>query len=324
MLSLLRIFPPEVAHFIVLKSFNILYWLGILRFIYRPVRGAPTATIGSLTFPNRLGIAAGLDKNGDYFNALGSLGFGFIEVGTITPRPQYGNPKPRIWRIPSNNSIINSLGFNNKGVEHLVRNLKKRKFKGVLGINIGANKDSDKQQRIEDYICCFRKVARYADYITINISSPNTPGLRDFHQEEDFKILITKIASIRDELKFSNPIFIKLSPDEDQQTISKLVDIARASKFDGFVATNTTISRDMISSEKFRTLPGGLSGELIKNKSNKVIEKLVALDSGSIIGVGGVASKEDFDEKINLGSSLVQVYTGFIYKGPKIISEIFG
>jgi dihydroorotate dehydrogenase len=324
MLSLLRIFPPEVAHFIALKSLNILYWLGILKFIYRPVLGASTVTIGSLTFPNRLGIAAGLDKNGDYFNALGSLGFGFIEVGTITPRPQYGNPKPRIWRIPSNNSIINSLGFNNKGVEYLVRNLKKRKFKGVLGINIGANKDSDKQQRIEDYIFCFREVARYADYITINISSPNTPGLRDFHQEEDFKILITKIASIRDELKFSKPIFVKLSPDEDQQTISKLVDIARASKFDGFIATNTTISRDMISSEKFRTLPGGLSGELIKNKSNKVIEKLAALDSGSIIGVGGVASKEDFDEKINLGASLVQVYTGFIYKGPKIISEIFG
>jgi dihydroorotate dehydrogenase len=281
-------------------------------------------TIGSLTFPNRLGIAAGLDKNGDYFNALGSLGFGFIEVGTITPRPQYGNPKPRIWRIPSNNSIINSLGFNNKGVGYLVRNLQKRKFKGVLGINIGANKDSDKQQRIEDYIFCFREVARYADYITINISSPNTPGLRDFHQEEDFKILITKIASVRDELEFSNPIFVKLSPDEDQQTISKLVDIARASQFDGFIATNTTISRDMISSEKLKTLPGGLSGELLKNKSNKVIEKLAALDSGSIIGVGGVASKNDFDEKINLGSSLVQVYTGFIYKGPKIISEIFG
>jgi dihydroorotate dehydrogenase len=249
-----------------------------------------------------------LDKNGDYFNALGSLGFGFIEVGTITPRPQYGNPKPRIWRIPSNNSIINSLGFNNKGVEYLVRNLKKRKFKGVLGINIGANKDSDKQQRIEDYLFCFREVARYADYISINISSPN----------------ITKIASVRDELKFSNPIFVKLSPDEDQQTISKLVDIARASQFDGFIATNTTISRDMISSEKLKTLPGGLSGELLKNKSNNVIEKLAALDSGSIIGVGGVASKNDFDEKINLGSSLVQVYTGFIYKGPKIISEIFG
>ena len=324
MLSLLRIFPPEVAHFIALKSLNILYRIGILKFIYRPVRSASSATIGSLTFPNRLGIAAGLDKNGDYFNALGSLGFGFIEVGTITPRPQYGNPKPRIWRIPSNNSIINSLGFNNKGVEYLVRNLKKRKFNGALGVNIGANKDSNKQQRIEDYIFCFREVAPYADYITINISSPNTPGLRDFHQEEDFKNLISKIAFIRDELEFLNPIFIKISPDENQQTISKLVAIARAAKFEGFIAANTTISRDMITNERFKKLPGGLSGELVKNKSNQVIEKLAALDSGVIIGVGGVASKEDFDEKISLGASLIQVYTGFIYKGPKIISEIIG
>ena len=324
MLSLLRIFPPEVAHFIALKALNILYRLGILKFIYRPVRTASTVTIGQVTFPNRLGIAAGLDKNGDYFNALGSLGFGFIEVGTITPKPQVGNQKPRIWRLPASNSIINSLGFNNKGVEYLVRNLKKRKFHGVLGVNIGANKDSNKQQRIEDYIFCFREVAPYADYITINISSPNTPGLRDFHQEEDFKNLISKIALIRDELEFSNPIFIKISPDEDQQIISKLVAIARASKFNGFIAANTTVSRDMISNERFKNLPGGLSGELVKNKSNRVIEKLASLDSGSIIGVGGVASKEDFDEKIKLGSSLVQVYTGFIYKGPKIISEIFG
>jgi len=324
MLSILRLFPPELAHFIALNALNIFYKFGILKLIFKPLKSLPSVKIGPLLFPNKLGIAAGLDKNGDYFNALGSLGFGFIEVGTITPKPQHGNPKPRIWRMPASKSIINSLGFNNKGVEYLVRNLKKRKFNGVLGVNIGANKDSNKQQKIEDYIFCFREVAPYADYIAINISSPNTPGLRDFHQEEDFKILISKIASIRDELEFSNPIFVKLSPDEDQQTISKLVDIARASKFDGFIATNTTISRDMISSERFRTLPGGLSGELIKNKSNKAIEKLAALDSGSIIGVGGVASKEDFDEKIRLGASLVQIYTGFIYKGPKIISEILG
>lgn len=322
MLSLLRLLPPELSHLIALKTLNFFYKLGILGLIFKPVTSNFSFKIGSLTFPNRLGLAAGLDKNGDYFNALGKLGFGFIEVGTVTPKPQFGNPKPRIWRITSEKSIINSLGFNNKGIEHLLRNLKRRKFEGILGVNIGANKISNQGEKIQDYLYCFRRVAEYADYITINISSPNTPGLREFHQEQEFKNLITKIASLREELKFSNPVFIKISPDEDHGLLAKLVEIARASKIDGFLATNTSISREMISNKSIKDLPGGLSGKLLQDKSNAVIKKLAALDCGVLIGVGGVSSKDDFDEKIKLGSSLVQIYTGFVYEGPKIISKI--
>jgi len=322
MLSILRLFPPELSHFLALTTLQLLYKLRVLSFFFKSHQSYQSVTLNSLIFPNRLGIAAGLDKNGDYFNALGMLGFGFIEVGTITPRPQSGNPKPRIWRI-SNSSVINALGFNNKGVDHLVGNLKKRNFDGILGVNIGANKDSDQQQRINDYVYCFEKVAPYADYITVNISSPNTPGLRNFHKEEEFETLISTIASTREKLLFTKPVFIKISPDEDCDTIRALVLIARARNFDGFVATNTTVSRNLVA-DKYKNLPGGLSGELLKDQSNMIVKQLANLDSGTIIGVGGVSSKDDFDEKLMLGASLVQIYTGFIYQGPSIIKKILG
>ena len=274
-------------------------------------------------FKNRLGTAAGLDKNGDYIDALGDLGFGFLEVGTVTPLAQSGNPKPRVFRNYRENSIINRLGFNNKGVDYLVSNLKKKTYKGVLGVNIGANKDSIGNQRINDYLVCLEKVNKYADYITINISSPNTPNLRDLHDSENLSILINAIDKSIKDLDISKPVFLKISPDESDETISNIITHVENSSFSGIIATNTTIDKSMLVNEEIKLIDGGISGEPLMNKST---EKLSYIRSKSkdikLIGVGGVLSKEDYDKKINAGASLVQVYTGFIIQGPKLINNI--
>lgn len=276
-----------------------------------------------MIFANRLGTAAGLDKNGDFIDCLGALGFGFLEIGTTTPLAQKGNDKPRVFRLFKEKAIINRLGFNNKGVDYLVERLKRKKYKGIVGVNIGANKESKDEKRIEDYLECFKKVNEYADYITINISSPNTPDLRDLHDIQNIKALIKPIeeeARLRD---FSGPMFLKISPDETEESIEDITKFINQSSLSGLIISNTTINKESLSEDSDKNLDGGLSGAPLMKKSTEILH---AVNNKNlelpIIGVGGVMCKADFEEKINSGASLVQIYTGFIINGPKIVSEI--
>ena len=321
--SLLRMLPPELAHSVALNALQLLYKLKLIK-IFFPHRFSETSfTFKGLKFKNKLGIAAGLDKNGDFINSLGALGFGFIEVGTITPKPQFGNPKPRVFRFTNQEAIVNRLGFNNRGVDYLVKKLKGRKYNGVLGVNIGANKDSTGQKRIDDYIECFQKVSAYADYITVNISSPNTPGLRSLHSKENFLPLFKAINHIRETENFINPIFIKLSPDENSEVISEITKAIKEFNFDGVIASNTSIEKNNFIFKSKTDLSGGLSGKPLLEKSNELLS-LVHLREPELlkIGVGGVHNKESFNMKLEKGASLVQIYTSFIYHGPKIINKL--
>lgn len=315
--------PPELAHSVALNALQLLYKLKLIK-IFFPHRFSETSfTFKGLKFKNKLGIAAGLDKNGDFINSLGALGFGFIEVGTITPKPQFGNPKPRVFRFTNQEAIVNRLGFNNRGVDYLVKKLKGRKYNGVLGINIGANKDSTGQKRIDDYIECFQKVSAYADYITVNISSPNTPGLRSLHSKENFLPLFKAINHVRETENFFNPIFIKLSPDENSEVISEITKAIKEFNFDGVIASNTSIEKNNFIFQSKTDLSGGLSGKPLLEKSNELLS-LVHLREPELlkIGVGGVHNKESFNMKLEKGASLVQIYTSFIYHGPKIINKL--
>ena len=276
-----------------------------------------------LNFKNKLGTAAGLDKNGDFIDCLGGLGFGFLEVGTVTPLPQTGNPKPRVFRLFKEQAVINRLGFNNKGVDHLVKNLKKRSFDGVVGVNIGANKSSEDQKRIDDYLFCFKKVYKLADYIVINISSPNTHSLRELHDEDNLSDLLSQIASLSLDMGNTKPIFLKVSPDETNETIERIVGEIKEFNFSGLIATNTTIDKKLLKNSHYHSYKGGLSGAPLLAKSNETIKCIRSIDEKvPLIGVGGVMTKDDFDDKLNSGANLIQVYTGFILKGPSIINEL--
>jgi dihydroorotate dehydrogenase len=322
LLSFFKLFSPETSHLLALHSLKILHKTRLLNIFFSKFEDKDFQFLG-LTFKNRLGTAAGLDKNGDYIDCLGDLGFGFLEVGTVTPLPQPGNPKPRVFRLSNENAVINRLGFNNKGVDHLVNNLKNRKYKGIVGVNIGANKSSKGQQRINDYITCFSKVAEFADYITINISSPNTPGLRNLHSDENIKNLIDAIEQCAIALNFVRPIFIKISPDESTETIKSISEHILISKLTGLLVSNTTIKKDMLENSKFKDLDGGLSGSPLMEKSTELLNSVNnEYPNLPIIGAGGVMTKEDFNKKIESGASLVQIYTGFIIHGPKIIKDI--
>ena len=322
-LKIFRFLPPELAHSISLNSLNFLYKLKLLGVLNKKVINQNEQNIFGMKFRNKLGTAAGLDKNGDYIDALGALGFGFLEVGTVTPKPQYGNPKPRIFRNYSDNSIINRLGFNNKGIDYLVNNLKKRKYEGVVGVNIGANKSSNGNQRIEDYLLCIDKIHRFADYITINISSPNTPDLRDLHLEENLQNLIISVEKKVAEINYKKPIFLKISPDETNESIEMIVDLVKNSSITGLVATNTTIDKKNLTNKKLKKEDGGVSGQPLMDKSTNKISLIRSKCSDMpVIGVGGVMSKDDYLSKLNAGADLVQIYTGFIIKGPNLINQI--
>jgi dihydroorotate dehydrogenase len=323
LLSFLRILPPELAHSIALNSLQLLYKLKLIGVLFPYTFSEASFTFKGLEFQNRLGIAAGLDKNGDFINPLGALGFGFIEIGTITPKPQFGNLKPRVFRFADQEAIVNRLGFNNKGVDYLVERIKSRKYNGVLGINIGANKDSIGQKRVDDYVECFKKVAAYADYIAVNISSPNTAGLRSLHSKENFLPLFKAINHARNTENFSNPIFIKLSPDESIDVISEITKAIKEFNFDGVIASNTTVEKSNLTVSSNENLSGGLSGKPLLEKSNKLLSLVHSKEPELFkIGVGGVHNKESFNMKLDKGASLVQIYTSFIYQGPKIIKRL--
>lgn len=322
LLKLIKVFPPELSHTIALNSLKILYFLNLIHLFFPKPKTQKVSLFG-MDLANKLGIAAGLDKNGDFIDPLGALGFGFIEVGTITPLAQKGNPKPRIFRIFNENAIINRLGFNNKGVDHLVQKLKKRKFSGVVGVNIGANKESTGQDRINDYLSCFRKVHEFCDYITVNISSPNTPNLRDLHQSDNLIDLLNAIEGEIKKVNFVKPIFLKISPDESRESLEFIIQAVDESGFSGLIATNTTINKDNLQNSNYKELIGGLSGKPLMNKATKTIIDIKNISPNiGVIGVGGVMSREDFHEKLNSGACLVQIYTSFIIHGPKIVNEL--
>ena len=322
LLKLIKVFPPELSHTIALNSLKILYFLNLIHLFFPKPKTQKVSLFG-MDLANKLGIAAGLDKNGDFIDPLGALGFGFIEVGTITPLAQKGNPKPRIFRIFKENAIINRLGFNNKGVDHLVQKLKKRKFSGVVGVNIGANKESTGQDRINDYLSCFRKVHEFCDYITVNISSPNTPNLRDLHQSDNLIDLLNAIEGEIKKVNFVKPIFLKISPDESRESLEFIIQAVDESGFSGLIATNTTIDKDNLQNSNYKELTGGLSGKPLMNKATKTIIDIKNISPNiGVIGVGGVMSREDFHEKLNSGACLVQIYTSFIIHGPKIVNEL--
>lgn len=317
----------EVAHDLTIKSLKNL-GAGPLKLFFpnKPV-DKPVDVMG-IHFPNPVGLAAGLDKNGECINAFGALGFGFVEIGTITPRPQPGNDKPRIFRLPAANAVINRMGFNNKGVDYLVQQVRKANFKGVLGINIGKNKDTPEENAKDDYLHCMRKVYNFASYITINISSPNTPGLRSLQYGEALNELLsalkTEQKSLAEQYDKYVPLAVKIAPDLTQEEIEGIAQCLLDNNIDGVIATNTTLARDKVEHLEFGNEQGGLSGAPVTEQSTKVIGLLSqALDKKiPIIGVGGIMSAQDAQDKLDAGASLVQIYTGFIYQGPDLVNDI--
>ncbi|MDX2417158.1 MAG: quinone-dependent dihydroorotate dehydrogenase [Xanthomonadales bacterium] len=329
MYSLVRkalfIADPETAHGLALEGLRLGHGVGVTHLLCK-TRSLPVTMMG-LQFPNPVGMAAGMDKNGEYIDALGSLGFGFIEVGTVTPRPQPGNPKPRIFRIEKANGMINRLGFNNKGVDYLVQQAMKRRFKGVLGINIGKNFDTPNNKAADDYLTCLEKVYPYADYITINISSPNTRGLRDLQDVEQLDFLLAALNNRRlelaDEFHKRVPLVVKVAPDLEDEQIPGMAEVVVRNEFDGLIATNTTISRDAIKGMRHADEQGGLSGAPVRDMANHVLTEFRAHLPAEValIGTGGITDGEDAAEKMRLGADLVQFYTGFVYKGPDLVGD---
>lgn len=319
-------FDAETSHELSLDLLGAAERLRLLRLFAPKVASNPVQVMG-LTFDNPVGLAAGLDKNGDYFNALGALGFGFVEIGTITPRPQPGNPQPRLFRIPEAQAIINRMGFNNKGVDHLVAQVKKRRYKGILGINIGKNAVTPVENAVDDYLICLRKVYDYADYITVNISSPNTPGLRNLQFGDSLSQLLAPLKQEQTRLHQATgryvPIAVKIAPDMDESEIHQVAGVLVQEEMDAVIATNTTISRVGVEGHANATETGGLSGLPVRDKSTFVIRTLNASLGGKlpIIGAGGILDGASAADKIRAGASLVQVYSGFIYEGPSLISR---
>ena len=316
---------PEVAHHVALHSLKKLHKLNLSGFIGRRL-SAPREVMG-LKFDNPVGLAAGLDKNGEYIDALAAMGFGFIEVGTVTPRPQPGNPKPRMFRLPENEALINRLGFNNGGLDAFVANVRRAKYKGVLGLNIGKNFDTPIENAAGDYVTCLRGVYPFASYVTVNISSPNTKGLRDLQAAEQLQKLLSTLKAEQAKLSKKHrkhvPLVLKIAPDLDLKAIREIASLTLENNFEGIIATNTTISRDAVRDHALAKEAGGLSGKPLFSPSTEVLRELARALKGNIpvIGVGGILSGADARAKMNAGASLVQIYTGFIYRGPDLIRD---
>ncbi len=319
--------PPEVSHHVSMASIASAERMGLLRGFTRRRPEQPVTVMG-LDFINPIGLAAGLDKNGDYFDSLGALGFGFVEIGTVTPRPQSGNPKPRLFRLPEHHAIINRMGFNNLGVDHLVEQVKRRRYDGILGINIGKNLTTPVAEAIDDYSICMAKVYEHADYIAINISSPNTPGLRGLQNVGQLNALLSRLKQEQGELADRHgryvPIAIKIAPDQSDTALRELAGVLLQHKVDGVIATNTTVSRVGVETHRYSDEKGGLSGAPLAKRATEVVARLAkALDGAlPIIGVGGISEGCDAAEKIAAGASLVQIYSGFIYSGPQLINDM--
>ena len=316
---------PESAHTITFSAIQQAQKLGLLKNTAIPCQ---SRIVMGLSFPNPVGLAAGLDKNGDYLDALAALGFGFIEIGTVTPRPQPGNPKPRLFRIPEANAIINRLGFNNHGVDRLIDNVKNSGYRGILGINIGKNFDTPMEHAVDDYRIGLQKVYRHASYVTVNISSPNTKNLRQLQTADALDRLLGELKSEQTKLAQTHgkyvPMAVKIAPDLETAEIESIAALLMKHRIDGVIATNTTISRADIAHLPVAQESGGLSGAPLTQRATAVIQQLQELLQGAIpiIGVGGILSAADAQAKIDAGASLIQLYSGLIYRGPDLIKEV--
>ncbi len=321
--KLLQKLPAETAHNL---SINMLA-SPISSLVSAKAINNPVNLFG-INFPNPVGMAAGFDKNADAVHGLSKLGFGFVEVGTVTPKPQVGNPKPRLFRLPKNQAIINRMGFNNKGVDYLVKQIENNRPQCILGINIGKNKITPNDKAVNDYIYCFKKVAHLADYVTINISSPNTLDLRQLQESDNIikllKALKKEQLTLQKQTNKYTPIVVKIAPDQNEVITKQIAKNIKDSEIDGIICTNTTIEKNNLKKENHREETGGLSGKPLLSRSNEVIKtvrEVVGADF-PIIGVGGILTDEDAMSKIHAGANLLQIFTGFIYQGPQLIKDI--
>ncbi len=316
----------EDAHRLSLAALDRAHALGLLRLACPRPAVRPLQVMG-LEFPNAVGLAAGLDKNGEHIDALGALGFGFIEIGTVTPRPQPGNPRPRLFRLPAAQALINRMGFNNAGVAALVANVRASRYRGILGINIGKNFDTPMQQAAADYLSCLDAVYPYAHYVAVNISSPNTQNLRDLQRESALDGLLAALKGRQRELAERHgkavPLAVKIAPDLQEEELAAIADLLRRHRVEGVIATNTTVARTGVNGLAHADEAGGLSGAPLRARATAVVRSLHRHLQGEIpiIGVGGIVSGRDAQEKIAAGASLVQLYTGLIYRGPGLVGQ---
>jgi dihydroorotate dehydrogenase len=322
---LLFALDPETAHRLTLSLLDAAHAAG-LSGLYRKSLANPVRAMG-IEFPNPVGLAAGLDKHAEHVGALGALGFGFLELGGVTPRPQPGNPRPRLFRIPEARALINRFGLNSVGVDAFVENLKKTKVKNVIGVNIGKNKDTPNEKAADDYVQCLEKLYPHVDYVTLNVSSPNTAGLRDLQAVEFLSAILQTVSNKREALRDKHgrnvALALKIAPDLDDAQIRDIAAAARREKIDGIVATNTTVARADVERYANGLQAGGLSGAPLRERSTRVVRLLAAALGGEmpIIGVGGILCGADAVEKLDAGATLVQIYTGLIYRGPQLVAE---
>ena len=322
---------PEKVHHFTFKMVRILHQLGlggIFRSIYKKEDKKLERKLFGITFPNPVGLAAGFDKDAKLYKELANFGFGFIEIGTVTPKPQAGNPKKRLFRLKEDQGIINRMGFNNGGVEEAVARLKNNPIAGekgrvLIGGNIGKNKVTPNEEAVSDYVICFEALFNYVDYFVVNVSSPNTPNLRELQDKEPLTRLLNTLQQKNTEKKTRKPILLKIAPDLSEEQLLDIIDIVNETKIDGVIATNTTIGRDGLLSENKKEM-GGLSGRPLTERATEVIRFLSEKSNNAfpIVGVGGIHSAEDALEKLEAGASLVQLYTGFVYEGPALIKNI--
>jgi dihydroorotate dehydrogenase len=327
----LFLFKPEFVHEIVVSGLKMVIrntvWLRLIAKVYKVEHPCLEREILGLKFKNPVGVAAGLDKDAEIFEALGAFGFSHIEIGTVTPKSQSGNPKIRLYRIVQDGALINRMGFNNKGVENTIRNLRNKRSDIIIGGNIGKNKIIDNKEAVNDYKMCFNSLFPYVNYFALNISSPNTPNLRDLQSREPLKELLSELKILNSGKESPKPIFVKIAPDLTFNQLDELVELVQEIGIDGIIATNTTVSRDGLSIDNALIQSigcGGLSGNPLRNKSTEIIRYIHAKTGGKlpIIGIGGIMSVNDALEKLKAGASLIQLYTGFIYNGPRLVSRI--
>jgi dihydroorotate dehydrogenase len=333
--SLLFLFEAEKAHHIAMWALKLCCKLKILRFLlqrfFQPINATPMK-LWHLSFPNRIGLGAGFDKNAHYLTELETLGFGFVEIGTVTPLPQEGNPKPRLFRLPKDKALINRMGFNNEGVEKIAGRLKEWRLKNknsslIIGGNIGKNKMTPNENAVLDYKICFEKLYEWVDYFVVNVSSPNTPGLRELQEKESLRKILTTLQQINQSKEIKKPLLLKIAPDLSEAQVQDVIELALEIQLDGLVVSNTTIERKNLISDP-ATIEhigaGGLSGKPLQTKSNEWIRFIYEKSEGKIpiIGSGGIFTAEDAKLKLQMGASLIQVWTGFVYEGPAIVKKI--
>jgi dihydroorotate dehydrogenase len=329
--SFLFFFDPEKVHYFTTNSMHLLLKIPVMKRLWKRIFCSENPKLETevfgLKFTNPVGLAAGFDKNASMFNDLAYCGFGFIEIGTVTPKPQAGNEKPRLFRLKKDEAIINRMGFNNEGLDQVIQNLKERKTKVIIGGNIGKNKLTPNEEAGSDYMTSFEGLYPYVDYFVVNVSSPNTPNLRELQEKEPLKKLLTELMDLNLKKPIQKPILLKIAPDLTNEQLDDIIDIVNEVKISGVIATNTTISRDnlLVNKEKLDEIgAGGVSGKPLAERSTEVIRYLSEKSHKSfpIIGVGGIHSEKDALEKLAAGASLIQLYSGFIYEGPGIVKRI--